>query len=383
VEAGTPVDIFYGDAKPGDKPGDKSGAGPSGKKGGDIAVPKLDPPEVAGYIATLTKLGLAPGTTEKQISEAARGTVFATQPPVGTKVAKGAKVNLLLSAGFPLMAFDTKDNVVVVNAGTGKRSSPAIAKSGRVEKDAAWSRDGAHVVFTSGGQLRMADPDKRERPAIPLRPEDELYADMSFAPTPDKLVLAAARRVGDDRANTDLCIGRVSLDRYTPRCFKDDRFAVRDSHWSPNGKTILVSAVSGKENAIVRYHSDVPFSTRKSDWGKGVFVTPRSPEGGVIETAVSPDGKRLVAIANLDSTAPVIYLTTPDDLTLEKAEKLQVQACKVTWIDSRWFAAVKLGAACGQDTGEIVRLSVDEPTEATTITTDGDNPTFQPLTAGG
>jgi beta-lactam-binding protein with PASTA domain len=379
VKVGTPVDIFYGDAKPGVDGGPGGGGGGTG----DIAVPEIKPPEVRGYIAALQKLGLAPGTTLRQISETPPGTPFATDPPVGTKLAKGAKVNLLVSAGFPLMAFDTKDNVVLANAGTGKRVTPAIAKAPAAEKDAAWSADGAHVAFTSDLQLRMADPDKRGRPAIALRPKDEHYADLAFAPTSDKLVLAAARIKGDNREDTDLCIGAVSIDSYTPRCLEDDRFAVGTPHWSPSGQTILVSAVSDKGNGIVRYHSDVPFSTKKSDWGRGVVVTPRSPAGGVIEEAVSPDGKRLAAIANIDSAAPVVYLTTPDDLKLEKATKLEIQACKVAWIDSRWLAAVKLGADCGQDTGEIVRLSVDTPAEATTITADGDNPTFQPLTAGG
>jgi beta-lactam-binding protein with PASTA domain len=380
VKVGTPVDIFFVDPKA--AAGGAGGAGGKGGKGGDIAVPDLKPPDVRGYIGVLTNAGLAVGTTEKQISDAKAGTLFGTDPAVGTKLAKGAKVNLLVSAGFPLMAFDTSGNVVLVDAGTGKRVTPAIAKTPVVEKDAAWAPDGVHVVYTIDGQLFMSDPTKRTRPPIPLRKKDEQYADMSFAPTADKLVLSAAR-LNADGTESDLCIGKVTIDRYVPFCLQDDRFVARVSHWSPSGKTILVSAKTPTGNAIVRYHSPVPFSTKKSDWGKGVFVTPRSPAGGIIEEAVSPDGKRLAAIANLDGPAPLVYLSTPGDLKLEKATKLEVQACKLAWMDSRWLAAVKLGQDCGQDTGEIVRLSVDKPTEVTTITTDGDNPTFQPLTAGG
>jgi hypothetical protein len=155
------------------------------------------------------------------------------------------------------------------------------------------------------------------------------------------------------------------------------------AHWSPTGRTILVGATSDKGFGIVRYQSSVAFSAKASDWGRGQFVTPRSPTGGVLEAAISPDGKQLAAIANLDGGPPLLYLGKADDLKLEKAKKLEVQACKVGWLDSRWLAAVKLGATCGQDTGEIVRLSVDDPSQPTTITTDGDNPTFQPLAPGG
>ena len=99
--------------------------------------------------------------------------------------------------------------------------------------------------------------------------------------------------------------------------------------------------------------------------------------------AISPDGKRLAATANLDGGAPVVYLSKADDLGLEDADKLELQACKVAWIDARYLAAVKLGDDCAQDVGEIVRLTVDDPSETTTITSEGDNPTFEPLDAGG
>ena len=336
---------------------------------------------MTGYVAALTKAGLTIGTTVKQIDETKPGTLFGTDPAVGTKVAKGAKVDLLLSAGFPLMAFDTNANVVLVNAGTGHSVTPAVAKRPALEKDPAWSADGTRIVYTANEQLFAASAQKRTRPPIPLRPKDEHWADMVFAPSPDKAVLAAVRVASE--TDTDLCVGKVTLDKYVPQCLSDDRFVAREPHWSPDGKTLLVSAVTAEGNAIARYRSEVPFSTQKSDWGRATFVTPRSKEGGVIEAAISPDGKRLAAIANLDGDTPLVYLTTPDDLKLEQATKLDLPACKLGWIDSRWLAAVKLGQDCGQDTGEIVRVSVDKPDQVTTITPDGDNPTFQPLTAGG
>jgi beta-lactam-binding protein with PASTA domain len=397
VKVGSPVDIFYADPKAKDKGGaagaaggaaggaggGAAGGGDAGATAGDIAVPKIEPADIQGYGTALTKAKLVPGSTEKQISDAKAGTVFGTDPPVGTKVAAGTKVTLLVSVGFPLMAFDTNGNVVRANAADGTRVTPAIAKTPAEEKDATWSADGKNVVFTVGGKLAMADAAKPGRTPVALRPAAETWADPSFAPTTGKRVLAAARVNGGDRQNTDLCVGKVTIDEYTPQCMEDDRFAVTFAQWSHDGRTILVGTVSPKGFGVVRYHSKVPFSTQKRDWGRGVVVTPRTPASGVRDEAISPDGKQLAAIANLDGGAFVLYLGKPGDLKLEKAARLEVQGCKVLWLDSRWLAVVQLGSACEQDTGPIVRLAADKPTEITPITTDGDNPTFRPFSAGG
>jgi beta-lactam-binding protein with PASTA domain len=388
VKGGSPVDIFLAEktAKPGGGgavvgAGGGGGGGGGGAGGGEIAVPEIKPTDLQGYGTTLTKAKLLPGTTEKQISDAPSGTVFATDPPVGTKVKEGTKITLLVSAGFPLMAFDSGGNVLLIHAGTGKRITPAIAKTAADERDPTWSADRTRVVYTSEGQLLAADPDNRTRKPTILGSKDEQFADPSFAPTPDRAVLAVSRINGADR---DLCVGVAKIDSFTPQCMTDERFATSFAQWSPGGTSILVPAVSAKGVGIVRYTSEVPFSAKASDWGKGAFVTAPAPDRFVQDMAISPDGKRVAAAANIDGGAFVLYLTKPDDLSLKNATKLDVPACKVVWLDSRTLAVVKLGSDCKQETGEIVRLSVDKPTDPpTTITTDGDNPTFKPLAAGG
>jgi hypothetical protein len=344
-----------------------------------IAVPAITAPGVQDYANALAKIGLSP-KTEKQISDAAPGTVFATDPAVGTKVAKGTTVTLLVAAGLPVMAFDNDANILLADGATGKRIAPAVAKTGAVEKDPTWSVDGNSIVYIAGEQLFSTDMIKRDRAPTPLRPASEKYADPSFAPIATRSVLAVSRVNGEDH---DLCVGSVKLGKYKPQCIVDDSFTIGFAHWLPDGKTILALATNAKGSGIVQYTSKRAFSTQKADWGKGEFVTARDDDKGVFDLALSPDGKRLAAVANFDTPAFQLYLTTPDDIQLQKTKPLQVPACKVVWLDSQILALVKLGDSCGQAVGEIVRINVKDPTKPTTLATAGDNPTFEPLSAAG
>jgi dipeptidyl aminopeptidase/acylaminoacyl peptidase len=278
------------------------------------------------------------------------------------------------------MAYDDDQNVLLVDGASGKRITPAVAKTAAAEKDPTWSGNGESIVYTAAGQLFSADMVNRDRSPRQLRPASEQYGDPSFAPTATRSVLAVSRINANDR---DLCVGRVKLDGFTPQCIADARFTAGFAHWSPDGRTILVPGVRTDGSfGIVRYRSKRAFSARKADWGKGTLVTPLSPGKGVRDAAISPDGKHLAAIANIATPTPELYVTTPDDLELRKTKPL-IAACKVMWIDSHILALVKFGDDCSQDVGEIVSVDVADPTKTSPLAAVGDNPAFEPLSAGG
>ena len=61
---------------------------------------------------------------KRVFNEAKRNTLFATEPPGGTTVKAGTKVTLLVSAGFPQLAFDNDKNVLLVNGANGQKFDP-------------------------------------------------------------------------------------------------------------------------------------------------------------------------------------------------------------------------------------------------------------------
>jgi hypothetical protein len=133
---------------------------------------------------------------------------------------------------------------------------------------------------------------------------------------------------------------------------------------------------------MVRWHSKKAFSPDPADWSKGRFVTDVSTVNhGVIDAAVSPDGKTLALVSNLGQSFFRLYLAKPTDFQMAKAKSTKVPACKVTWrTDSRELAIVQADDACSQDVGSIARLPVDDPQSQTELAARGDNPTYQPLT---
>jgi beta-lactam-binding protein with PASTA domain len=396
VKEGTPINIFYatagtdaaatagaGAAAGAAGAGGAGGSGGGAKKSGPVTIPPIarDP---KAYAAALASAGVVP-VAVNQFNEAKAGEVFATDPAAGTAVPAGATVRLLVSAGFPQLVYDDDKDVLLANGATGA-PLPAVAKTDAQEKDPTWSADGHHVVYTADGRLMVADVKTPGQPGTPLTDAGTTYADPSLAPSPDTQTLAVARiNSATDRNDTDLCLGQITADGFRPQCLEDTRFGVGQAQWAPDGTSILVPATGPNGFGIVRYKSSVPFSPRAGDWGTGTFITPRDAAGGtgVIDEAISPDGKHVAAIANLDTPEFRLYLTVPGDLRLTKAKPLPIQACKVAWrADSQELVIVQSGAACDEPTGQLSRVSVDKPTTAVALSADGDNPAFQPLVLG-
>jgi hypothetical protein len=166
-------------------------------------------------------------------------------------------------------------------------------------------------------------------------------------------------------------------------------------HWYKNGRTILafgrgpnVSPTIPGPQGIVMWKSKKPFSANIDDWSTGKFVTPTDTPGhGVVDAALSPDGKTLALASNIGADFTGLYLTTPGDFKLQNAKKTPVRACKIAWrSDSKEIVVIDSGHGCNgdisQETGALFGVFLPSFRQQA-LNASGDNPAFQPLTLGG
>jgi len=387
VKEGTPVDIFF------PEPGTGGGGGPTGPGGngggdggggGDVTVPAIDGAPTEEYAQTVSDEGLVP-EVKTAFDASEPGTLFATDPPEGTKVKAGTKVLLLVSAGSPSLAFDNDKDILRVNGASGEKLDP-VAKGPGLEKDPAFSADGSRVAYVRDGRVFLADLEKPDEPADELTGEGEEFADLAWAPTADADVLAMGKVSENDR---DLCLGRITSDGLTPQCLTEPDVTIGGAiHWAPNGKSLLAGGVSNTEQGVfgvVQWKTKHAFSSDPADWSKGKFVSDTSkPNEGLKEAALSPDGKRLALIAKIGNGPFELVLAKPGDFQLDKAKPTGVRACKLAWRpDSRALVIVQSDEVCDEEVGSLVSLPVSDPRKQQELNASGDNPAFEPLSLGG
>ena len=395
VKEGTPIAIFTADPrgkKKGDGKVDKKNAGKDGGGGGKGAaavLPALAGTEVAEAAQQAAEAGLVPEKVN-QFSGKKKGTLIGTIPPAGTKLEEGAKIKLLVSAGFPQLAFDDGKNVLLADGSNGKRL-PAVAKGSQEETDPAFSFDGAQIAYVSDRRVFLKDQSKPDEPAVAVTPADRTYSDLAWAPTLDLNLLAMLRDSSEkkDHSNQDLCLLQITKQQEPAQCIADPEVnLVKTVRWSPDGKSLFALGQKGDINSptsvfgIVHYKSKKAFSPEAKDWGKGRFVTDISiPGKGVIDFSISPDGKQMAAVANFDSDAFQLYVGKPKDFLLTEAKPQGVRACKVAWrSDGKELVVVQADAVCSEGNGQLVRMQAAKPLDSQRqLGLSGDNPAFQPL----
>jgi beta-lactam-binding protein with PASTA domain len=399
VQEGTPVDMFFAEPGAGKEgkgagAGGAGGAGAGGGGGGgggegggeaaEIVVPAVEGAATEEYAQKVAEDGLLP-ETETVFDASKPDTLFATDPPAGTKVAAGTAVKLLVSGGFPQLVFDNDRDILRVDGATGRKLDP-IAEGPAREKDPAFSFDGTRVAYVGGRRVFLSNLQKPNAPAVALTADTDEFADLAWAPTADVNVLAMGRVKGDDR---DLCLGRITGDGMQPSCITEPKITIGGAiHWGPNGKSILAGGVDNEKAGVfgvVQWKSKKPFSADAADWGKGRFVSDVSkPGAGVKEAALSPDGRRLALIARTVNSPFRLVLAKPGDFLLTKAKPTAVRACKLAWRpDGRDLVVVQADEVCSESVGTLSRLPVNDPKQLRQLNASGDNPVFQPLTLGG
>ena len=119
------------------------------------------------------------------------------------------------------------------------------------------------------------------------------------------------------------------------RCKEEPDFVIgRKISWAFDGKSLLAFGATNdlSEFGMIQWKTKKPFSPRPDDWSDGEFVTDTSRKNrGVIDAALSPDGKRLAVVALGAGGRSQLFFAKPDDFKLTDAERPGVQACKVIW----------------------------------------------------
>ena len=352
---------------------------------GRATVPALKPGDTAAGVATsLASRGLVPSTVSA-FDVANPGSVIRTDPPPGTRLKAGQAVTIVVSAGFPQLAFDNGRDVLLANGANGRRLG-AVAKGPPRNTGPSFSADGAELAFVRGGRVFLANQVKPGGRIVPLTQPGARYGGVAWAPTVNANVLAMVRERGHP-SDGDLCLGRIGAGKVTPQCISDPDVNLGGVvRWAPDGRSIFALGVKGAGTfGLVRYTSKTPSSSAARDWGTGTFVTDISrPDRGVIDMAIAPDGKRAAFVANFDGGVFQLYFATATDYMLADARAQGVGACKVAWRpDSKEVVVVQADGACAESSGRLVRISPDNPRTRTTVELSGDNPVFQPLIPTG
>jgi hypothetical protein len=354
----------------------------------DVTIPAIPAGATTKeYAQTLSDKKLVP-ESKPALSDKKVGTPFATEPAAGETVKEGARVTVLVSAGFPAIVYDNNEDILRVNGATGQKLSP-VSKGPGLEKDPTVAPDGKHVAFARDGRVFLADLAKPDSTPKPLTDGSEAFEDLAWAPTTSADVLAMDKTVGDD---TDLCFGTIEGGSMSPQCKTEPGIRIGSAiHWARNGKAIY--ATGGKNSTpgvfgVVRWKTDTPFSPDPGDWTAGKFVSSiDKPNQGVREAVLSPDGKVLAAIARTGNGPFELYLTKPDNFALTNAKSTGVSACKVAWQpDSRGLVIVQINELCegpNADIGTLAHVPLDDPRQTFDLKVNGDNPVFEPLVPGG
>jgi beta-lactam-binding protein with PASTA domain len=353
---------------------------------GPIPIPSLtgDPTKAA---AQLSQLGLVPHPV-KQLATVPIGQVAGTIPAAGSKVAKGALVDLIISNGSPQLSYDNGQTISVINPSTDKPSGTVPAGSGGTQVEAAWSPDGTQVVYSQNGELVLDNPnDKSVKPfQLTAAQPGVTNVNPSFAPTNSAHIIAFIQR---SSSGAKLCFATIGKFALNSSCTSAPGWDLGGQvAWAPGGQTILVLGTknNGANFGLLAFNSNVAFSTQGSNWGQGTLQTNDSVSGqGVFAGAFSPNGKKMALVSNIGTGTFNLYIVPTNDFTPNTSQELPGSACQVAWrSDSQELAVMQPSGLCSPTAlGTIVALNLANPRSPTILTNQGAHPAWQPVPTGG
>jgi beta-lactam-binding protein with PASTA domain len=380
---GTPVDVFLATEK--SAAAGKSAGGTVPK--GSIAVPALASLTGSAIANAVAAKGLVPNVVSQFNAEVPYGHVVSQTPAPGTKTQKGVKVTIVVSAGFPDIAYDDGRDVFLMGGAHGKRVVP-LAASTELEAEPSVNPTGTLIAYWRGmppsrSRIWVVNPSQPQT-AHPITPSGFFEHRPAFSP--NGKVIAFIRDTTDaaGRRDSDLCFtptggGAVS-------CITDPATIVDRPAWAPDGHAILVLARAQASQGfeLGEYTSSSPSSANASDWQFQGLVSEKlhtaTPGASVWFAAWAPNGKRVAFSANWESGAYHLFTAAVLDDTIGKPTPfVDVRACELAWrSDSRELAIVQSDADCSR-AGVITRVDPTKPDKLVPVKSGVENPAWSPV----